>query len=66
MGINNGKFFDAKATSTYFSDIETEFNSFKSSAISHLQSQNELAATPYWQGYDAELLYCAKEDNLRT
>ena len=55
MGINNGKFFDAKATSTYFSDIETEFNSFKTSAISHLQSQNELATTPYWQGYDAEL-----------
>ena len=22
MGINNGKFFDAKATITYFSDVE--------------------------------------------
>ena len=55
MGINNGKFFDAKETSSFFSDIETEFNSFKTSAISHMQSQNTLATTPYWQGYDAEL-----------
>ena len=55
MGINNGKFFDAKATSSFFSNIETEFNSFNTSAISHLQSQNTLATTAYWQGYDAEL-----------
>ena len=55
MGRNNGKFFDAKETSSYFSDIETEFNSFNTSVIPHQQSQNRLATTPYWQGYDAEL-----------
>ena len=43
MGRNNGKFFDAKETSSYFSDIETEFNSFNTSVIPHQQSQNRLA-----------------------
>ena len=54
MGINNGKFFDTIATSTYFSDIETEFNSFKTSASVHQQSQYTMATTNAWNGVDAD------------
>lgn len=54
MGINNRKFFDAKSTSSYFSDIETEFNSFKTSASVHQQSQYTMAATTAWDGVDAD------------